>query len=69
MKNMLTITLNGSPHHTSARTIKALLDSLPSLHATLVVELNGQALLRHNHSSTPLHEGDKVEVVALAAGG
>jgi thiamine biosynthesis protein ThiS len=37
--------------------------------AAALVECNGTALLRSEWSTTDLHEGDRVEIIRMVAGG
>jgi len=36
---------------------------------TIAVEHNGEALIRSEHASTPLRDGDVLEIVKAVAGG
>ncbi len=65
---MKTIALNGQPRSTDAETIAALVAELGFVKGTVLVELNGTALRREEWSS-PLREGDTVELLRIAAGG
>jgi thiamine biosynthesis protein ThiS len=53
----------------AARTIAELVSELQLVPATLLVELNGNALHRHEWDSRTLSDGDKVELVRVVAGG
>ena len=35
----------------------------------VAVELNGQVIKKQNHAITPLHEGDRLEIVTFVGGG
>jgi len=66
----MTIILNGDPHPCEpGLTVRALLDSLGLAGRPVLVERNGAALLPGEVATTPLAEGDRLEVVELAAGG
>lgn len=65
----MTIRLNGSAEDTTAPTILALLAELGLSDKPVVVEYNQIALLKPEHATTTLAEGDQVEVITLAAGG
>lgn len=65
----MTIRLNGHAEETIAPTILALLAELGLADKPVVVEHNETALLKTEHATTNLAEGDKVEVITLAAGG
>jgi thiazole synthase len=62
------ISLNGESRKTSAANVSALIAELDLPPETLLVEHNATALLRSewNH---PLAEGDRLELLRVAAGG
>jgi thiamine biosynthesis protein ThiS len=67
---MSSIKLNGSDHPLEAEApLLDFLRSLDLLGKPLVIELNGQALLREEYRDHTLHPGDSLEIVTLAAGG
>ena len=63
------ITLNGSATETSASDVLALLSELGLSNKPVIVEHNKVALLKTEHPSTSLTDGDQLEVITLAAGG
>ena len=64
------ITLNGQAHPIEAEiTLTQLLESLNLGAKPVVAELNGQAILPRDFPTTPMRANDRIEVVALAAGG
>lgn len=63
------IQLNGSSTETSAPTVLALLRELGLAEKPVVIEHNQRALLKDEHESTQISEGDQLEVITLAAGG
>jgi len=64
------ITLNGQVHPIEKETtLSQLLESLGLGGKPVVAELNEQAILPRDFATTPVHADDKLEVVALAAGG
>ena len=66
----MTITLNGQAQSVPApATIVDLLALLGFGGRPVVVELNRRALLPREHGTTPLSDGDVVEVVQITAGG
>jgi thiamine biosynthesis protein ThiS len=65
----VTIRLNGTEHETSAGTISALLEELSLPPQTALVEHNGEPRTREEWKSAPLRDGDRVEVLRVAAGG
>lgn len=50
-------------------TIAALLAELSLDPRAVVVELNGEALLRHEANARTLRPGDRVEILKITAGG
>lgn len=66
----MTITLNGTKHDGGgAATVGELLRALGLDGRPVLVERNGTALLPGERDATPLDEGDRLELVELAAGG
>lgn len=65
----MTITLNGEAYETAAATIQALAGELTPAPETLLIEHNGIALHRSDWPETPLKDGDRIEVLRVAAGG
>jgi sulfur carrier protein len=64
------LTVNGTPTDLpDASTVAALLDLLGLTGKPVVVELNQRALFPRELASTPLHEGDVLELVQITAGG
>ncbi|MFZ4765781.1 MAG: sulfur carrier protein ThiS [Roseimicrobium sp.] len=66
----MNLTLNGNPHTvTSPLTVDALLAQLGLGGKPVVVELNQRVLFPREFSATALHEGDRIEIVQITAGG
>lgn len=65
----MTVSLNGSPHPTTAANVALLVAELSLVPETLLIEHNGIALHRSEWNETPLHEGDRLEFLRVAAGG
>jgi sulfur carrier protein len=65
------IIVNGTPTQISgtSSTVAALLDFLGLAGKPVVVELNQRALFPRELASTPLAEGDVLELVQITAGG
>ena len=64
------ITLNGKAHPLeTATTVAALLKTLGLEDKPVVVELDGEALTRSEHSNAEVKPGARLEVITLAAGG
>jgi sulfur carrier protein len=67
---MSTVTVNGRPREIAAgSTLPALLADLGLRPGSVVVELNGAALLRSEVDGVVLSEGDRLELVRAVAGG
>lgn len=64
------IVLNGNPHDVEPGTTVADLVARSTKPAELVaVEVNRAIVRRRAHATTPLAEGDTVEIVTLVGGG
>ena len=63
------VVLNGEDERVSAQNIDALVNNLKLVPETILVEHNGVALLRSEWPQTPLAEGDRIEILKVAAGG
>lgn len=67
---MITITVNGQTHSVeSGSKLADLLDKLELTGKRLAVEQNGQIVPKSAHSSAPLHDGDRFEIVVAVGGG
>ena len=68
---MAKILLNGEPRELAPdATVGALLRDLGLAgRGGLAVEVNAEVIPRSEHATTPLREGDRVEVVGMMAGG
>lgn len=65
----MTLTVNGQPRETDARTVADLLEQMGLNKPGVAVELNRQVVPRQALTTTPLNEGDSLEVVTLVGGG
>ena len=64
------ITLNGQPETLAdGTTVATLLDQLQLAPIRVAVEVNEELVTRREFSVTPLHEGDRMEVVTFVGGG
>lgn len=63
------LTLNGEEKQVAARTVSELLQELQAPVTGVAVALNGCVVRREAQASTPLHEGDTVEVIRAVQGG
>ena len=67
---MISLTLNGQPHASPAgQSVSDLVEELQLVPETLLIEHNGLALLRSEWNDTRLHDGDRIEILQVAAGG
>lgn len=66
---MKTITVNGQPRETNAADIAALIAELGFASGTVLVEHNGTALRPAEWKERSLRDGDRIELMRLAAGG
>lgn len=71
MKNhpILRVLVNGAPRRTRAATVADLAAELDPAPSRLLIEHNGRALLRSEWPSALLRDGDRVEILRIAAGG
>lgn len=64
------LTVNGEAHQAPDDSdLVALVTGLGLRPGSVVVEHNGVALLRSELAATPLHDGDRIELVRAVAGG
>ena len=61
--------LNGKDREVQATQVEALVAELGLPLAAALVEHNGTALLRSEWAKTNLHEGDRLEIIRMVAGG
>ncbi|RYD73933.1 MAG: sulfur carrier protein ThiS [Verrucomicrobiaceae bacterium] len=61
--------INGEPRESSANTVAQLVEELGLPGPALLVEHNGTALRRDEWSTQNLAEGDRLEILRIAAGG
>lgn len=66
----MNITLNGEPRSIDAGlTVAGLIELLGYQGKRIAVERNGEIVPRSAHASTPLAEGDTLEIVIAVGGG
>jgi sulfur carrier protein len=63
------IVLNGQHESVTSENVDDLVNDLALVRETILVEHNGTALLRSEWARTALSEGDKIEILNVAAGG
>jgi sulfur carrier protein len=61
--------LNGQQREVAAANAEELVAELGLPLAAALVEHNGVALLRSEWSTTELHDGDRLEIIRMVAGG
>ncbi len=67
--SIVTIQLNGEPWRVPVPATVAALVAQRQPRPPFAVELNRVLVKRPHYESTPLHEGDAVEIVTLVGGG
>ena len=65
----MTVRINSEAHETAAETVADLVSSLGQPPEMLLIEHNGIALTRSEWRSSRLADGDRLEVLRVAAGG
>lgn len=64
------ITVNGEPYELSeGSTVRTLIEALQLTGGPVAVERNGDVVVRSEHSTSVLREGDVVEIVHFVGGG
>ncbi|MGI8759442.1 MAG: sulfur carrier protein ThiS [Acidimicrobiales bacterium] len=64
------LVVNGEPRTVPhGSTVQGLTDSLGAARSGVAVALNGEVVARSAWSATPLHDGDRVEVLGAMQGG
>jgi sulfur carrier protein len=63
------LSINGEERAVQATDLGALIDELGLDRRKIAVELNLSIVPRSLHASTPLHEGDRLELVQFVGGG
>lgn len=63
------LTINGESKKTAATSVEALLSELSLPAPLMLVEHNGKALHRSEWTSVFLADGDRIELMKVAAGG
>ena len=66
---MITVTINGEERQVVSSNPEALLAELALPAPLLLLEHNGKALHRSEWSSVSLADGDRIELMRVAAGG
>ena len=63
------LTINGEPQVLSAETLGALVAHLGMKPDRVAIELNREIVPRNQWPQTPLHDGDRLEIVHFVGGG
>ncbi len=68
--NTVRVALNGKPRALPApASVGSALESLGLKDRPVAVEVNGDLVRRRNHATTPIRDGDRVEIVTFVGGG
>jgi thiazole synthase len=65
----MNLTINGEPQVYSAETLGALVEQLGMKPDRVAIELNREIVPREQWPQTPLHDGDRLEIVHFVGGG
>ena len=67
---MIQVTVNGAVHRFErAASVRELLERLDMAGKKVAVERNGEIVPRGVHAQTPIHDGDRFEIVVAVGGG
>jgi sulfur carrier protein len=66
---MKRLTINGAGQRLSADTVAGMVEELSLPSPLVLIELNGLALRKSEWAETPLRDGDRIEILRIAAGG
>ncbi len=65
----MNLTINGESQVSSAETLGALVEQLGMKPDRVAIELNREIVPRDQWPQTPLHDGDRLEIVQFVGGG
>jgi len=65
----MNLTINGETQPSSAETLAALVEGLGMKPDRVAIELNREIVPRDQWPETPLHDGDRLEIVHFVGGG
>jgi thiamine biosynthesis protein ThiS len=65
----MNLTINGETQASTAATLGALVELLAMKPDRLAIELNREIVPREQWPQTPLHDGDRLEIVHFVGGG
>ena len=66
---MKTLTVNGVARCLQAATVTGMVEEMDLPAPLVLVEHNGLALRKSEWEATPLRDGDRIEILQIAAGG
>jgi len=70
MAEMVTIFANGKARQVrSSQTVSEMIRDMKLAPSSVLVERNGEALLRHEWAKRKVEHGDRLEIVRMVAGG
>ena len=61
--------LNGNDEDVDAKTVAELVQELNAPPTGIALALNGTVVRREQHGSTPLKDGDEIEIIRAVQGG
>ena len=67
--NIMRLKLNGEDEEVQATNVAELMDELKAPPTGIAIALNGSVVRRAQHSSTPLRDGDEIEIIRAVQGG
>lgn len=67
--NPVNLVINGEAQASSAETLSALVEGLGMKPDRVAIELNREIVPREQWPATPLHDGDRLEIVHFVGGG
>ena len=65
----MTLVINGDEKHLDAKTLAELIETLGMKADRVAIELNREIVSRPQWESTPLKDGDRLEIVHFVGGG
>jgi len=66
---MKTLTVNGAERSLEAATVAGMVEEMGLPEPLVLVEHNGLALRKPEWESTPIRDGDRIEILRISAGG
>jgi sulfur carrier protein len=69
LERTMQIIINGEPRTIGTRSVRQLLEDLDIDPRRVAVELNSAILPKSDYESSPLNDGDRIEIVHFVGGG